>query len=59
MIILEMLILSQSGLEEFEESLGEIRSIINYFLSKIPPSSLRPHSISLPPCQGNGIGLDY
>jgi hypothetical protein len=28
------------GLEEFEESLGEIELIINYFLSKIPPYSL-------------------
>jgi len=46
MIVLEMLVLSLSGLEELEESLGEIRLIINYFLSKIPLSSLNHHLIS-------------
>jgi len=39
MTVLEMLVLSLSGLEELEESLGEITQIINYFLSKIPLSS--------------------
>jgi hypothetical protein len=39
MAILEMLVLSQSGLKGFDDSLGEIELIIYYFLSKIPPSS--------------------
>ena len=39
MAVLEMLVLSQSGLKGFDESLGEIELIINYFLPKIPPSS--------------------
>ena len=46
MIVLEILVLSQSGLEEFEESLGEIKLIINYFFSKIP--SLFPVSVNQP-----------
>ena len=48
MAVLEMLVLSQSGLKGFDESLGEIDFIINYFLPKIPPSSPlsgnQPHS---------------
>jgi len=52
MIVLEMLVLSLSGLEELAESLGEIIQIINYFLSKISLSSTAigpsPHLFALP-----------
>jgi hypothetical protein len=52
MAVLEMLVLSQSGLKGFDDALGEIDFIINYFLPKIPPllPSLRINPILLSAC---------